>query len=174
MELSAKQMAIWILNCKPLAVGFLSDAAGLDRGNSHREIRKESPSIKQESIEKMVSYLKENGIIISLEQKKQESVPKIKPKPTQKRKEKAEKPKAKPKVEKKGGAKIALKRGERDSGAKSSKSNLVITTGNPLVDKITIEKRQPNRYDYSKMPKKLSMVQQLVWKEKARKEQDGL
>lgn len=27
-------------------------------------------------------------------------------------------------------------------------------------------------YDYSKMPKKLSMIQQLVWKENARAEQD--
>lgn len=38
-----------------------------------------------------------------------------------------------------------------------------------LGEPVTINLR---RYDYSKMPKKLNHFQQLIWKEKARKEQD--
>lgn len=36
------------------------------------------------------------------------------------------------------------------------------------------EKNLPKKYDYSKMPKGLNYIQQLAWKENARKEQDKI
>lgn len=56
----------------------------------------------------------------------------------------------------------------------------VVENNKPENKKRIEEERNPvandnhknKHYDYSKMPKKLSMIQQLVWKENARAEQD--
>lgn len=55
----------------------------------------------------------------------------------------------------------------------NNKTNEVSDVTKPAeTTNYTINTVRPKKYDYSKMPKKLTFFEQMAWKEKARKEQD--